>query len=456
MPSSYILREEFPRSRIARVGRALQRHPRVVAHVQWGFVALYLSLLIAPLLPLPDQYAHAANRLRWLAQFLFWCVGWPIIILSMMIVGRAWCGLLCPDGTLTEFASRHGLKRSIPRWIRWSGWPLTMLLLTTIYGQLIGVYDFHAATFLLLGLPTLAALVCGLAYGNGKRIWCMYLCPANGVFALLARIAPLHFRVDEGKWKKHPAPLPRVDCPPLIDIRRMKTASACHACGRCAGYIDAVELAPRLPSEEILAADRKVASRQEVMLLIFGLLGICTMALHWAGSPLFALLKSSLSSLGLSWLEQYAAPWWLLANHPEKHTIYTLLDGLGMLLYIIVGGLLLGAVTLSALRLATAVAGDTMLSWQRLSMALIPAAGTGLFLGLSSLSLRFLPPGAVSTTVVASAQSMLLATGALFSLWLGARLARARSMARRLLALMVFSLPVALTSLLWAEKLFAR
>ena len=50
--------------------------------------------------------------LRLFAQFLFWGVGWPLIMLSMMLFGRArhGCGLFCPDGTLTEAISRHGRK----------------------------------------------------------------------------------------------------------------------------------------------------------------------------------------------------------------------------------------------------------------------------------------------------------------------------------------------------------
>ena len=117
-----------------------------------------------------------------------------------------------PDGTLTEAISRRGRRGSIPRWMRWHGWPCTMLVGTTIYGQLVGVYDFHTATLLLLGLPTVGAMLTGYFYGNGRRIWCMYLCPANGVFNLIARVAPVHFYVDEQQWKQFQGHPPKIVC----------------------------------------------------------------------------------------------------------------------------------------------------------------------------------------------------------------------------------------------------
>ena len=63
--------------------------------------------------------------------------------------------------------------------------------------------------------------------------------------ALLAKVAPLHFRVDAETWRRHPRRTPSVDCAPLVDIRHMKSSSPCDLCGRCSGYRGAVALAPR-------------------------------------------------------------------------------------------------------------------------------------------------------------------------------------------------------------------
>ena len=431
---------------MARLGRAANRNQQRIAVVQWCIVVLYAALLFAPfLLPLPEAHARILTHAEHFAQFLFWGLGWPSIMLSMMLFGRVWCGIFCPDGTLTEYVSRHGRKQSIPRWIRWSGWPCTVLVLTTLYGQLVGVYETHPGTLLLLGLPTLGALWCGYMYANGKRIWCMYLCPANGVFSLLAKISPVHFRVDASKWKGHPPPLPRVDCPPLIDIRKMKSASACHACARCSGYLDAVDLALRPPDSEIRALSNQEVRTSEAVTLVFGVLGICTAAMHWREDTWFAALKQFFAHHGLASLEPYTAPRWLLSS--------TVLDGLSITLYLLGAGLLLGGIIWLAIWLAARLTGDPALSWQRLSLALIPLAGADIVAGLSINTVQYLGRDGWSLHWAGAAQTALLLVGGTFALWLGWSSISSRIGWRRYAALIPFMLPVLLIGYIWTNRL---
>src|SRR5690606_40781499 len=95
-------------------------------------------------------------------------------------------------------------------------------------------YDYGRAAALILGGSTVAAMLVGFLYGRGKRVWCRHLCPVSGVFSLLARLAPVHYKVDEERWQANQGPhLPTPNCAPLIDIRRMQGNSDCHACGGC-------------------------------------------------------------------------------------------------------------------------------------------------------------------------------------------------------------------------------
>ncbi|MBS1170539.1 MAG: 4Fe-4S binding protein [Burkholderiaceae bacterium] len=447
----------FRRPRLlARMGDALRQHQRLIAGVQWTVVALYLFFLLVPLfMPLPQEDARILGSLQRFAQFLFWGVGWPLIMVSMLLVGRAWCGLFCPDGTMTEAISKHGRNGSIPRWMRWPGWPCMMLVATTVYGQMVGVYDFHPATLLLLGLPTLGALLTGFLYGRGRRIWCMYLCPANGVFALLSKLAPLHFRVDEAQWKAYRGTPFRLVCPPLIDVRRMQRMSDCHACGRCSGYRDAVELAARAPQSEILATHN--VGTAEAVTLLFGILGVGMLAMTWHGSRWFALFQSVLASLlrqdWLAVLQQYAAPWWLLVNCPQANTVFTLFDGLCLLLLLLAGGCLLALALWLPVQLAVAIAAHAGLAWQRLSLALVPVAGVSLVLGLSLFTVKHLRAEGLALTWLPQVQAGLLLVGGLSSLWLAWRMLAVTTVARRLPALAVFVLPVAAIGAIWLERL---
>ena len=136
--------------RLARLGDWMAANRRLILGVQWAIVLFYAFLVVLPAFlphphpearlfsgdfgassfvdgeacapdgtPLPpqDKAPYAAQwheRLVLLAQYLFWGVWWPFVILSIMFMGRVWCGVLCPEGARAEFASRHGRGYAIP------------------------------------------------------------------------------------------------------------------------------------------------------------------------------------------------------------------------------------------------------------------------------------------------------------------------------------------------------
>ncbi len=445
---------------LARIGQAMRRHQRAILGVQWTVVVFYFSLLIYPVfMPLPAEDAHIVDNLRLFAQFLFWGVWWPFVMLGTMLMGRVWCGVFCPEGALTELASRHGLGRPIPRWLRWSGWPFVAFVCTTVYGQLVSVYEYPQAALLVLGGSTVGAVAVGLVYGRGSRVWCRYLCPANGVFGLLAKIAPLHFQVDEARWKQDTQRKHAVNCAPLIDIRHMKSASACHSCGRCSGEHDAVALALRSPAREILATSPRDAKTGEAMTLIFGVLGIATAAFSWSGSARFVQIKTGLADwlIERDWLAllQDNAPWWLLTHYPAAHDVFTWLDGLCILAFILGGGGALGLAVWAGVWLAARVLQNPALSWQKLSLSLVPMAGAGVFLGLSMLTLGHLKAEGITLDWVPAVRGVLLALAAGFSAYLMLRMCPVRRTWRTVAGLLVALAPLGLIVRVWLSVLFA-
>ena len=404
---------------LAAVGDAMARHRGAIQAIQWLVVLFYLGLLIYPaFLPLPTEYAHFYENLILFAQFVFWGIWWPFVMVSMMLLGRVWCGVFCPEGALSEWASRHGLGRAIPRWMRWSGWPFVAFAMTTLYGQLVSVYEYPKAALLVLGGSTVAAMIVGFVYGRGKRVWCRHLCPANGVFALLSRLAPIHMQVDRAVWRAAPHRTPAIDCAPLINIRNMTGNGECHMCGRCSGHREAVALAVRPPNQEILSLRGRDVSRWEALLLVFGMLGIATGAFQWSASPWFIALKQQLAGWLINHnafvLLQDNAPWWLLTHYPEANDVFSWLDGIVILLYIGCTALVIGGGVLLMLRMAGGLLKHAGIPW-RFAYGLTPLAGLSVFLGLSALTVTMLKAERFSLEWVPGVRLALLAGAMLWS-----------------------------------------
>lgn len=424
-------------SALAIIGHFLARHSRLIQTVQWLMVVVYLVLVTLPaFLPVPDDSKHIWDDLVLFAQFAFWGVWWPFVMVSMLVMGRAWCGLFCPEGTMTEWVSRHGLGRAIPAWLRWKGWPFVAFVCTTVYGQMITVYEYPKAALLILGASTVMALGIGLVYGRGKRVWCRYLCPASGVFSLLSRLAPVHFRVDAEAWKTAPR-THAVDCATLVDVRAMTGGGSCHNCGRCAGHRGAVELAPRLPGSEIAALPAREVSPWDIVLLLFGVMGVASGAFQWSASPVFIALKQGLAKVlverDILFPMTETLPWWLLTNSDETGEVFTLLDGFCILAYMGGAALLFGTIGLAGLGLSARVLGRPELLW-RLGYGLVPAGAAGLIVGLSAMTLTQLTAEGVFLAWVPDARAGVLAVGLAWSALLLWRSLPAVSLGRRLAA----------------------
>ncbi|MBZ0144274.1 MAG: 4Fe-4S binding protein [Rhodocyclaceae bacterium] len=439
------------KARLARLGDWMAANRRLLLGAQWAIVVAYTVLLVAPaILPVPASGASILNNLTLFAQFAFWGIWWPFVILSIMLMGRVWCGVLCPEGALAEFASRHGRGGRIPKWLRWAGWPFLAFVLTTLYGQMISVYEYPQAALLILGGSTVAAVAVGWLYGRGKRVWCRYLCPVSGVFALLARIAPVHFRIDRAAWDTRPGRSSAVDCAPLLDVKHMTSAAECHACGRCSGHRDAVELSARSPNAEVL--EGKIPRTSEALLLVFGMLGVAIGAFQWTVSPWFVALRQRAAE----WLVEREwfgpletnAPWWLLTHYPEANDAFTWLDGALILAYIGGVALVLGGAVLAGLTIAGRVA---KIDWRALSLSLIPLAGIGLFLGLSMMTATHLRAEGALLGWLPMARGALLAIGIIWSGWLGARLllGHARNRLSAVLALAFLAMALAAVASAW-------
>lgn len=451
---------QMPRSRLAAAGLFLRRHRKPIIAIQWLVVVLYAAMVIIPaFMPLPPESAHLWDNLRLFSQFCFWGLWWPGVMIATVTMGRVWCGLFCPEGFISEQISQYGRGKALPGWLKWSGWPFVAFICTTVYGQLVSVYEYPQAALLVLGGSTIAAIVIGLLYGREKRIWCRYLCPASGVFAVLAKIAPLHYKVDRDAWDKHTGTFEPVNCAPLVDVRRMTSASECHSCGRCAGQRDAVSLSLRSPFSEVLDFNNP-AKTPDALTLVYGVLGVATAAFQWTLSPWLLAIKLAAAE----WLvdhEHFAlldndVPWWLLTHYPEASDLFTWLDGALILGYLLGGGFILGSLLLVGPGVAARLLRHPLLSWQRFALALAPLAAASVILGLSMLTVTHLKAERLTLTWLPYFRITLLSLGCLGSLWLAFKLTLNADSAnwRKLAAFVAMLLPVGTMATMWTLVFF--
>lgn len=420
----------------ARLGDFLRDHQRAIRRIQWLVVLVYAFLLLAPIfLPLPDRSASLFNNVTVLAQFAFWGIWWPFVLLSMPLLGRTWCGVFCPEGALTEWASGQGRGGAIPRWMRWGGWPFVAFAMTTVYGQLISVYQYPLAVALILGGSTVGALVVGWFYGREKRVWCRCLCPVNGVFNLLAKLSPWQFEVDAQAWRQAQRRTAGINCAPLLPLRSMQGAGDCHMCGRCSDYRGAISLQLRSPERDILVDS--TGGGWQTALITLGLMGLAVGAFLWSASPWFVSIKQTaavwLVERNIIWPLLDSAPWFVLTHYPQVNDSFSWLDGAIILVFIGGACILCGGPVLAGLFLADRVLpcvrgqGRGWGGINKLALGLIPLAGTGVFLGLTATTLTLLQHEDVGTGWASVVRLTLLGLALAWTLRLSWRLAGQRA-----------------------------
>ncbi|AGA64924.1 Ferredoxin [Liberibacter crescens BT-1] len=421
------MKKFFPFSLNA-LGLAMQRHRALIQGIQWIMVIVYLLLIIIPAwMDLPKREAQILNNLVLFAQFVFWGIWWPFVILSMLFLGRIWCGVFCPEGALSEWTSRWaGLNKTIPRWLKWRGWPAVSFVIMTLYAQLVSVFDYAQPTLFILGGSTVAAIIIGFFFGRGTRVWCRSLCPVNGVFNLLSRLSPISFKTNPEAWERYNGLKLPVHCPPMLNIHQLNGVSACHMCGHCAGYRDAVSLQSRSFNEEILEHGAKKNNIWELRLLLYGMIGVAIGAFTWSASPWFVQLKLVIAKwlvdYNILWPLDATAPWWILTNYPENNDSFTWLDGFCISFYILGNGLVFGLFLSAILNFIAQFCHKTTPFKYHLAQAFLPISAAGLFLGLSATTVKLLQYNGITFIWLDNIRIIILAGASLWSLYLAARI----------------------------------
>ncbi|MDE2166287.1 MAG: 4Fe-4S binding protein [Alphaproteobacteria bacterium] len=288
----------------------------------------FIGLIALPVLLPPT---HVTKVLAGAANWLIWGLWFPLVFLSVLFSGRSWCGALCPMGAASEWLNRIGLKRPVPRWLRWEGAPIVSFLVITILGQTVGVRDYPDAILEVFGGTLAAALAVGFLYGRGreKRAWCRHACPIGlllGVFSRLGIVDLMPKRPVAGGDTYTERGL----CPTMIDLKRKTESRHCVMCLRCVQPDRAGGLQLRLRALGAEVADiahhHPVAS--ELWFLYLGT-GAALGGFLWLALPQYQWLRQVIGAWaidrGWTWIGN-PGPAWLMVVHPEAREVFVWLD----------------------------------------------------------------------------------------------------------------------------------
>ncbi len=201
-----------------------------------GWLVLVLSALLG--------FAYFAPMFPWQLQLLMLgkipqanlpvvVLVTSLVILSSLLVGRVFCGYVCPPGALQELAYLAPVKKvkvpsSITAKVRWAVFA-AMLVLSVVFAinltKIIGLPDLFQ---LVLGPGLVIFLVIIIASTVIYRPFCRFVCPFGALSSLLSWRSVYGVRrnsscVDCGRCEKV--------CPP--QVLRARAGSECYLCGRC-------------------------------------------------------------------------------------------------------------------------------------------------------------------------------------------------------------------------------
>ncbi|HNX47972.1 MAG TPA: 4Fe-4S binding protein [Methanomassiliicoccales archaeon] len=201
-----------------------------------GWVLLVISALLG--------FAYFAPMFPWQLQLLMLgklpqanlpmvALVTSIVILSSLLVGRVFCGYVCPPGALQELAYLAPIKKikvpsSITVKVRLVVF-VAMLVLAVVFSfNLTKVLGLPAFFQLILGPGLVIFLAIIISSTVVYRPFCRFVCPFGALSSLLSWMSVYGVRrnsncVDCGRCEKV--------CPP--QVLKGRAGSECYLCGRC-------------------------------------------------------------------------------------------------------------------------------------------------------------------------------------------------------------------------------
>ncbi|MCP4041571.1 MAG: 4Fe-4S binding protein [Gammaproteobacteria bacterium] len=184
---------------------------------------------------------------RNLATTVSWTLWWSLVILTIPLLGTAWCAV-CPWDTLAGWLVRrrlwgnktdHGsLNLTPPRWMR-NLWPAAVMFLFLSWLELGTDLTTDPAATAMLSLSLLLVAVFFLAVFQ-RKTFCRYVCPVGRAIGCYSQLSAIELRPVERdtceqceslecfRGSTHAEP-----CPTWLTMGRFAQNTYCLSCGAC-------------------------------------------------------------------------------------------------------------------------------------------------------------------------------------------------------------------------------
>ena len=309
----------------------------MIPYLQGCMLVALAAMLVLPLFGSAPRFQWQTpwNNAQLFSEWLLWGVWYPATLLSVLVLGRFWCGVLCPLGAVSEWVGRVGAQFNPPRWVKHPIAPAFSFLIVTIWAQTLDVRDDLHAALLLFTIIFVLATACGLLFagksGTNRRIWCRHLCPIGSVLGVFSRLGITSLEpknahrasATEG-YRDHGL------CPTSIDLRSKQSARHCIKCARCIKPHSrgGLSIAIRPPAEEIIHIERRSPCASELAFIWFAP-GLAISGFVWSSSSLYMLFRQALGEWAMQhqWMMMFqTGPAWLMNQNVSIDQHYMWLD----------------------------------------------------------------------------------------------------------------------------------
>jgi transcriptional regulator with AAA-type ATPase domain/NAD-dependent dihydropyrimidine dehydrogenase PreA subunit len=219
-------------------------------------IAMVIVYFLVILLLLSDFNGYAKNT-----SLLVWAIGWPVIVTSLLLTSRLFCGL-CPFYAIAEVVQKIlNLRLKLPNFIKRQGPYIGVFGFALILcsEHITDMPNYPLATAVLLLSILGFTVIFYVLYGSAS--WCRYLCPLGLMNGIYSKLSIIEIRANTSvcySQCKYPACYKGTEesegCPMNLGVFNMYTNEDCTLCGQCIKNCkhDAVNLNLRVPAAELV------------------------------------------------------------------------------------------------------------------------------------------------------------------------------------------------------------